>query len=72
MKNTQSADFCADQIDIIMNFAVITNALIKRVHCIAILYNPHQCRLAQNEKYFVLKFAFSGKGGISQYSEPSL
>ena len=26
--------FCADQIDIITNFAVITNVFIKRVHCI--------------------------------------
>ena len=34
MKNTQSADFCADRIDVITNFAVITNAIIKRIHCI--------------------------------------
>ena len=32
MKNTPSADFCANQIDVIMNFAVITNVVIKRVH----------------------------------------
>ena len=32
--NTRSANFCADQIDIITNFAVITNVHIKRVHCI--------------------------------------
>ena len=38
-KNTRSADFCADRIDVITNFAVltyfdvITNAVIKRVHC---------------------------------------
>ena len=31
-KNTRSADFCADRIDVITNFAVITNAVIKRVH----------------------------------------
>ena len=31
MKNTLSADFCADQIDVITNFAVIT--VIKRVQC---------------------------------------
>ena len=31
-KNTWSADFCADQNDVIMNFAVITNVIIKRVH----------------------------------------
>ena len=31
--NTRSADFCADQIDVITNFAVITNVIIKRVHC---------------------------------------
>ena len=34
MKNTQSTDICADQIDIIPNFAVTTNIVIKRVHCI--------------------------------------
>ena len=33
MKNARSADFCADQIDVITNFAVITNVVIKRVHC---------------------------------------
>ena len=33
MKNTQSTDFCADRVDVITNFAVITNAVIKRVHC---------------------------------------
>ena len=32
-KNTRSADFCADRIDVITNFAVITNVVIKRVHC---------------------------------------
>ena len=30
MKNTGSADFCANQIDVITNFAVITNGVIKR------------------------------------------
>ena len=33
MKNTRSADFCENRIDVITNFAVITNVLIKRVHC---------------------------------------
>ena len=37
MKNTQSADLCADRIDIITNFAVITNAVIKRVQCAIII-----------------------------------
>ena len=32
-KNTRSADFCSDQIDVITNFGVITNVAIKRVHC---------------------------------------
>ena len=36
-KNTRSADFCADQIDVITNFAVIMNVVIKRVHCIFLL-----------------------------------
>ena len=35
MKNTQTPDFCADQIDVTTNFAIITNVVIKRVHCIA-------------------------------------
>ena len=38
MKNTQSADFRADQIDVITNFAVITNVVLKRVHCMKIMY----------------------------------
>ena len=33
-KNTRSPDFCEDRIDVITNFAVITNVVIKRVHCI--------------------------------------
>ena len=33
IKNTLSADFCADRIDVITNFAVVTNVVIKRVHC---------------------------------------
>ena len=36
-KNTRSADFCADQIDVITNFAVITNVVITRVHCIILM-----------------------------------
>ena len=32
-KNTRSADFCADRIDVITDFVVITNVVIKRVHC---------------------------------------
>ena len=30
MKNTRTADFCADRIDVITDFAVITNVVIKR------------------------------------------
>ena len=33
MKNTRSANFCADQIDVITNFAVIANVIMKRFHC---------------------------------------
>ena len=33
--NTQSADFCADQIVPIMNFAVISNVVIKRIYGIS-------------------------------------
>ena len=32
MRNTGSSYFCADRIDFITNLAVITNAVIKRVH----------------------------------------
>ena len=32
MKKYTTADFCADQIDVIANFAVITNVVIKMVH----------------------------------------
>ena len=37
MKNTRYADFCANQIDVITNFAVITYVVIKRFHCIMLL-----------------------------------
>ena len=37
IKNTQSADFCADRIDVITNFAAITNVVITRVYC-TVLY----------------------------------
>ena len=37
-KNTRSADFCADRIDVITNFAVITNVVIKRVRCTLMLF----------------------------------
>ena len=37
-KCMKSADFCADQIDVITNFTVITNVVIKRVHCISCTY----------------------------------
>ena len=33
MRTYTSADFCADQIDVIMNLAVITNVVVKRAHC---------------------------------------
>ena len=33
IKSTRSADFCAEQIDVITNFAVITNVVINSVHC---------------------------------------
>ena len=32
MKNIRSAYFCADQIDVTTNFAVVTNVVIKRAH----------------------------------------
>ena len=38
-KKTRSADVWADRIDVITNFAVITNVVIKRVHCTYV--SPH-------------------------------
>ena len=37
-KDTWSADFLAGQIDVIKNFAIITNVIIKRVHCTQVRY----------------------------------
>ena len=36
-KYTSAVFFCADRIDVITNFDVITNIIIKRVHCTCIL-----------------------------------
>ena len=33
MKNTPSADFWEDRIDVITNFTVITNVVLKKIHC---------------------------------------
>ena len=41
-KNRRSADFCPDQIDVITKFAVITNVVIKRVHCICSIFGDFQ------------------------------
>ena len=63
LKNTRSADFCADRIDVITNFAIITNAFIKRVHCIVIsclLWSPvlreRICSLWRGEAEKMAKF----------------
>ena len=37
-KYTRSADFCADRIGGKTNFAVITNVVTKRVHCIQLIF----------------------------------
>ena len=67
IKNTRSAEFCADRIDVITNFAVITNVVIKRVHCITLtyfaafatpyrgLYLPRKSFLTEAHKIIVLK-----------------
>ena len=44
-KNTKSTDFYADQIDVITNFAVIRNAVIKRFHCTCISFSFHSASL---------------------------
>ena len=49
MKNTRSADFCADQIDVITNFAVITNVDIKRVHCFLSVLSHFNCKYSQGQ-----------------------
>ena len=46
MKNTRSAAFCADQIDVIRNVAVITNVVIKRVHC-----TTHRVDIARSKNH---------------------
>ena len=46
MKKRRSADFCADQIDVITDFAVITNVVIKRVNCIILIYFTEKCPLS--------------------------
>ena len=56
IKNTWSADFCADRIDVITNFADITNVVIKRVNC-----NSHISGLPQPGKSFWKIITRSGK-----------
>ena len=55
-KYTRSADFCADRIDVITNFAVITNVVIKRVHMKLHCYNVwwHQNKFIQRLKTTVV------------------
>ena len=52
MKKIRSADFCAVQIDVITNFAVITNVVIKRVHCSRVAglecISIHLCRFTDD------------------------
>ena len=52
MKNTRSADFNADQTDVITNFAVITNVVVKRVHCI--LVYTFESKVMKSKGYRVL------------------
>ena len=42
MKYARSADFCADRIDVITNFAVITNVVIRRLHLVCM--DKYLCR----------------------------
>ena len=45
--------FCADRIDVITNFAVITNVVIKRVHCI--FQTEHRkIEFMKQEKYLII------------------
>ena len=39
MKKTRSADFCADQIDVITNFPVITNAAVCSLYKLCSIYS---------------------------------
>ena len=51
MKQKRSAEFCTDRIGVITNFAVITNVVIKRVHCIPLL---------EEETAFMFAFYLNG------------
>ena len=39
VKKYKTANNCADQIDVITNIAIITNVVIKGVHCMSKLYS---------------------------------
>ena len=60
MKTTRSADFCADQIDVIANFAVITNVVIKRAHCTCFPILVGYMRLNLTKVVVVLKSIWYG------------
>ena len=52
MKNTRSADVCADRIDVITNFAVIAIAVIMKVHCISKTVYDNMMLCRENGFYF--------------------
>ena len=45
--------FCADRTDVITNFAVITNAVIKRVDCIRMGFGEHYRRMNKPKKLII-------------------
>ena len=65
MKNTGSADFCADQIDVITNFAAITNAVIKRVYCMKIGSNQIKCSSFKEMDIHILLSLFTDDNGAA-------
>ena len=72
-KHIRSADFCADQIDVIKKFAVVTNVVIKRVHCNT--FQPLICVwfiLPQSVVHSVISCSVSGFQSRSMYSRTSI
>ena len=48
MKNTRFANFCAERIDVITKFAVITNVVVKRVYCNGVFFSLGMMTSARN------------------------
>ena len=60
MKKFDFYYFCADQIDVITNIAVITNVGIKRVHCITPRFNIW-CKICNYKQYSLFVYSLLSK-----------